>query len=804
MSLALLLGTTTALPDPAAAAPADGSGGERASILTPIHYPAVAGVGSGGGGALDGALMTLGSATFVPVAAGSSAVNVVVFSPTQPLAFLLGGDEIKVYDTDQQTFETPFTIGATGTNIVAAVVSRDGDWLYAADSVNNAVYKIDTGTGTVSMPIPISSVYSGIALNQSGTLLYVARASGGFIDVYDTSTAVADSASPITVAGVAWHLTLSPDGTRILATIPGSGFSEIDPTTNAMPTLVGTSGSPLDGVYSPDGLSIYVVADTGTVLKYSAAAGNALESWLSLNYTDLYGLAVSPNGTTLHVVSRTQAGLVPIDMTTGSGTVLGTVGTPTVVNSYAAQITIGGQQEPAPPTITSVTPGSGQVSVAYTDGLNGGDTITTHVVYWSNGGSGGQLCTGNPCTITGVSAGSQSFTLRAVNQFGPSYASAPVQATVTGGSSASVPDAPTITSAVAGDGQVTLRFRDGSGNGSSITGHFANFSGGPVFCAASPCVISGLTNGTGYTFTVQAVNAVGNSPESVASETVTPGRLPGAPTITELHMTADGVMVMFTPPQSDTPIAKYQSQVDGGEWADLMAATIPGLKPGKHAVKLRAINRVGAGPASEAAWVTVPGTSTKPVAVPAPMAVAAASSARLSWKKSSSEGVTGYTVRANPGPGSCTTTAGDTDCVIGGTAGESYRYAVTVKGEGGSVSDPSKWSKSVTLKQPGLPSKLPSDAQPTLTTSNGKITSAVRGQKLTLIGSGFAAYSTVRIVIYGKARRLATVVTDAKGRFSKQVTIPQELTLGGHSLMAAGVDPDGTARRISMTFTVKR
>ena len=44
-------------------------------------------------------------------------------------------------------------------------------------------------------------------------------------------------------------------------------------------------------------------------------------------------------------------------------------------------------------------------------------------------------------------------------------------------------------------------------------------------------VVTGLTDGTTYTFKVAALNAIGTGPDSAASNAVTPASVPGAPTI---------------------------------------------------------------------------------------------------------------------------------------------------------------------------------------------------------------------------------------------------------------------------------
>ena len=95
---------------------------------------------------------------------------------------------------------------------------------------------------------------------------------------------------------------------------------------------------------------------------------------------------------------------------------------------------------------------------------------------------------------------------------------------ITPSTDTSVPSAPTIPIATAGDGKALLAFIPPTTNGSSITGYTVTDSpGGATYtCTGSPIVIDGLTNGVTYTFTVYATNTYGDGPSSVASNAVTP------------------------------------------------------------------------------------------------------------------------------------------------------------------------------------------------------------------------------------------------------------------------------------------
>jgi hypothetical protein len=88
-----------------------------------------------------------------------------------------------------------------------------------------------------------------------------------------------------------------------------------------------------------------------------------------------------------------------------------------------------------------------------------------------------------------------------------------------------VPGAPTIGTASAGDTTATVAFTAPASNGgSAITSYTAKSSPGGITAsgASSPITVTGLTNGTAYTFTVTATNAAGTGPASAASNSVTP------------------------------------------------------------------------------------------------------------------------------------------------------------------------------------------------------------------------------------------------------------------------------------------
>jgi len=181
---------------------------------------------------------------------------------------------------------------------------------------------------------------------------------------------------------------------------------------------------------------------------------------------------------------------------------------------------------PSAPTAVSATAGDAQATVTWSaPSDDGGSTITSYTVTSSPGGNTCAWTSGPlSCTVTGLTNGTgYTFTVTATNAAGTGPASSPSDPVTPG----TPPSAPTSVSATAGDASATVSWSAPSDDGgSTITGYTVTSSPGGKTCTwtSGPltCTVTGLSNGTAYTFTVTATNSVGMGPASSPSAAVTP------------------------------------------------------------------------------------------------------------------------------------------------------------------------------------------------------------------------------------------------------------------------------------------
>ena len=263
----------------------------------------------------------------------------------------------------------------------------------------------------------------------------------------------------------------------------------------------------------------------------------------------------------------------------------------------------------AQPTLTFAAPPDAVVGTAYSVPLVA--TGGTSPFVWSvssgtlpagltlNASSG--LLSGTP-----TAAGSFTFTVKVVDASNQSATRA-VTLVVTG-----TPGAPAQPTAKPGVEQATLTWVAPSSNGAAITGYVITpYLGGvaqPTVAVgpdATSRVLTGLTAGGSYTFTVAAVNARGTSAPSAASAAVVPYAPLGAPTITAVKAGDSAAVLTWTAPASTggSPITGYVvtpyvggvAQAPQSFSGTATTQTVTGLTPGTaYTFRVAAQNASGA------------------------------------------------------------------------------------------------------------------------------------------------------------------------------------------------------------------
>lgn len=116
---------------------------------------------------------------------------------------------------------------------------------------------------------------------------------------------------------------------------------------------------------------------------------------------------------------------------------------------------------------------------------------------------------------------------------------------------AGLPGAPTGVSAAASDGRAQVSWAAAPDGGSPVTAYKVTASPGgasvSVGGTARSAAVTGLTNGTSYTFTVSATNLVGSGPSSAASAAVVPTAAGGFAPVTPVRLVDSRVGTVANP-----------------------------------------------------------------------------------------------------------------------------------------------------------------------------------------------------------------------------------------------------------------
>ena len=176
----------------------------------------------------------------------------------------------------------------------------------------------------------------------------------------------------------------------------------------------------------------------------------------------------------------------------------------------------------------SASSGNQQVTLSWTPPATNGALITDYAIDFRVSTESNwtpfvhSASTDTTATITGLTNLTlYQFRVRAINSVGTAQDSNIPSATP---SPPTAPGVPTSVTALAGNQQATISFTAPANNGSPITSYTVTSSlgGNTQVGSNSPIVVTGLTNGVEYNFTVTATNSIGTGSSSVPSNSITP------------------------------------------------------------------------------------------------------------------------------------------------------------------------------------------------------------------------------------------------------------------------------------------
>ncbi|GAB3765446.1 hypothetical protein GCM10027600_14000 [Nocardioides ginsengisegetis] len=362
----------------------------------------------------------------------------------------------------------------------------------------------------------------------------------------------------------------------------------------------------------------------------------------------------------------------------------------------------------------------------------------------------------------------------------------PLLAAPTAETPATAPAQPSSVIGIGGDRQATISWTAPTDGGSPITTYRVTVSPGDRTIDlpgdVTSGVVDGLTNGTSYTFTVTATNAVGTSPASSSTAAITPAAVPSAPEHV-LAQQGDGfVRVVWSTSESNgAPVTGYTvaaspggrtMAVPGGTtettFSDLQLGTA-------YSFTVSATNSVGTSLPS--------GTSNEVVAARAPDAPATVTatpgdgSALVTWTASKANGaeVLGYVLTAYPGGRQIQVFGGDASSYLVTGLRNGVTYSFTVAAASMAGTSQAVWSDAVVPA--GKPGQV---ARPAASVAGRSVT--LRWAAPVANGSALTQY----VVHCSSGRTLRVAATTRKAVFSRLPPGTYRFTVAARNVVGVG------------------
>ncbi len=612
-------------------------------------------------------------------------------------AAAISGSTIKAYQGTTLVSSTPVSGAATSGTVTG--LTNGTAYTFKVTSTNTY------GTGPESAPsnavTPAGAPFApanvaATAGDTQATVTWTAPGGNGAaitgytIKAYDGATVVqtttaAAGATSKTVTGLT-------NGTAYSFTVAATNDVGTGP--------VGTSNTvtPAGVPFAPGNVAA-TAGDTQLTATWTAPNpnGSAITGYTVKTYTG--PTLVSTTTATAGATSKTVTGLT--NGTAYYATVAATNAVGTGPTGTSNTVTPAGL--PGAPTAVTATRGDTSAAVSWTAPGSNGSAITGYSVKAYAGPtlvSATNVGNVTSTTVTGLTNGTAyTFKVSATNGVGTGADSAASSAVTPAG----LPFAPSGVTATAGDQSATVTWTAAGGNGTAITGNVIKAYQGTTLVSSTSVgnvtsgTVTGLTNGTAYTFTVTATNDAGTGPASAVSNAVTPAGLPFAPTsVTAEPANAAAVVSWTAPGGNGATITSYAIRAYVGSTlsqtatitAPASSGTITGLTNGTtYTFKVAATNSAGTGAESAASGLVTVGVPGVPTGV---SATGGDTQATVSWTAPAANGaaISSYTVAAYQGSTAVTTASaggGATSAVVTGlTNGITYTFTVTAANTHGS------------------------------------------------------------------------------------------------------------------------
>ena len=392
----------------------------------------------------------------------------------------------------------PTGSGATASLTVAGAqlgrpaISADSATAYVPDAAGSSLVVVAAGplTQSATIALPAGSGPSKVVLSPTRPRAYVLDATARTISIVDTAAR------------------------QVVATT-----TQLD------------GASPLvDLAVSPDGATLYAL---------TAAPGQVRLHLLPTAADAVVPASTVPVGATgAHALAAT-ASRVAVAVTTAGG-----VDTLLVLDAAGAAVAIGDDDLGAAPTALAVSADGATAYLATAQPR----LFAIPMAAPADGGGAGAVPAGRADAIAvGPSGAVYAAETTAIAAYTAIGARSGVIAGVSGTgvaicpSTATLPGAPTAANGARGDRAVTVAWTaPASDGGAPVSSYLVTAAPGGATCTATgatSCTVEGLANGTRYTFTVQARNAVGLGPASTKTKPVTPRRSTAARELTATAVT---------------------------------------------------------------------------------------------------------------------------------------------------------------------------------------------------------------------------------------------------------------------------